>query len=199
MSHLRFGSIRSPRYSPSIPFAPYPTTMNNRTTSSVPVVEYACGHTKVAVDEYYPCGACIGRVLMPACCVDLIAGATVALFRRPEHAKDFHSVVEMSCVTSILQMSSRMEKRPMESMQSSKTRLDKTARLYAPRIPRPRPYPPPLALTLGFRFHRTVDLVANKVVGFLYRPEYLERLRCVIRDVVFELHDAEKNGVDTEP
>jgi hypothetical protein len=103
-------------------------------------------------------------------------------------------------------------------MQSSKMRLDKTARLYAPRIPRPRPYPRPrphpwipvvcqhiavssftVSLRLPLNSHRTVDLVANKVVGFLYRPEYLERLRCVIRDVVFELHDAEKNGVDTEP
>ncbi|KAG1869681.1 hypothetical protein C8R48DRAFT_771071 [Suillus tomentosus] len=188
MSHLRFGSIRSPRYSPSIPFAPYPTTMNNRTTSSVPVVEYACGHTKVAVDEYYPCGACIGRVLMPACCVDLIAGATVALFRRPEHAKDFHNVIKNGEEAD----GEHAEQQDEAGQDGEVVRPPNSS-------PSPLPSPSPSPLDSGCMPTYCIDLVANKVVGFLYRPEYLERLRCVIRDVVFELHDAEKNGVDTEP
>ncbi|KAG1902394.1 uncharacterized protein F5891DRAFT_1186502 [Suillus fuscotomentosus] len=175
--------------------------MNNHTTSSVPVVEYTCGHTKVAVDEYYPCGACIGRVLMPACCVDLIAGATVALFRRPEHAKDFHSVVRdvMRDIYLADVIKNGEEADGEHAEQQDEAGQDGEVVCPPNSSPSPLPSPSPSPLDSGCMPTYCIDLIANKVVGFLYRPEYLERLRCVIRDVVFELHNAEKNGVDTKP
>ncbi|KAG2746120.1 hypothetical protein P692DRAFT_20876307 [Suillus brevipes Sb2] len=157
-----------------------PMTMNNLATSSAPVVEYDCGHTKVSVDEFHPCGACIGHVLMPACCIDLIATATVSLLHRPEHANNFYSVVRdiMSDINHANFINDREETNGEKGDQGDEAGQDGEV------THTPNSSPSPLDSTVG-----SFELVANTVVGFLYHTEHLELLRCVIRDVVLDLQN----------